>query len=1240
MSNFNLSSECTLALKKLNEAVIIHNEFGEIIQFNQSALNLLGVSKEQLLGKFLDELSWQCINEFGKTMSNTKHPVFVTLKTQKEVLDFKMGVLRPDKKVIWISVNSYPIIRDKKLEGVLVTFFNKTELNLYKDRFELALNSADIGVCDWNLLTNEFFISKTWKKHIGYEDNELVNSFDTFKELLHPKDISSVLKSLELFIKGKKSDLTLKYRLRNKLGEYAWFECEGAVLRNPESEVVRFIAISQSIDNKMQNEIKLRQSATIFDSSHDSIMITDANNIIVSVNKSFEDITGYSSDEIIGKSPRVLKSGKHDSSFYSSMYFELENKGAWQGEIWNKTKSGDIYPEWLTIKVNKDSNNEIQNYICVFSDMSDLKGYERKLYFEANHDSLTGLINRKRFYELLDNSLLQKSKENQKTALAFMDLDKFKYINDTYGHDIGDKVLIEVSRRLKNIFTQTDYISRLSGDEFGFILNNIQHENEIKLLLNHILEVVQKPIKISDNVTTYVGASIGIALYPDNASTVDELMKHADIAMYKAKDTGNSFCFFDDEYTKFHKEQLEIYNDLKIALKDDQIDVYFQPQIDIRSKTVTGIEALARWKHPQKGYISPEIFIKVCEEFGLIDPLTDIIFEKSLSFLQTLQNSGFEGKLYINISPKQLKTKKLVNLIKKYIDKYNINTSFIGLEITENAIIEDIDLASRIIDDLKLLGIAIAIDDFGTGSTSLRHLQNLKLDKVKIDKSFIDNITKNEKDQILVKSMIQLCENLGLEILIEGVELEDQLNYLVDHNCTEIQGYYFSKPLNKQMLEEFLKSKKQIDGKTYCQNKEEKSNIKKDSDFMDFEMQSKMLQDQSIQLNMAEFKYKKIYEEFNTIFDLAPIGYAIIDKNMQIINANKYLKKLTKHFEHDFFNLYFDSESRDSFIEWFNDLNYKSVKSIKLTCDNKNLVVKLYGIKLMHENEINYFISMLDITKEINKKSELKLFNSKLNEMVQEQTDKNIKFQEEYIQEKIKSSKCSVIGQMAAGLTHEINTPLTIIKGNLQLLESDINSIGNELTKKYMQESLDNAYGGINRISFIVNTLRELSDNDKSPQDINIYSSLLSALAITQVKHKHTCNILIQNELFSMELDKNKYNFMAKASHQRIEQVWVNIINNAMDELIKINDYSKRKFIIDISEDDNYINVVFRDNAGGISKNILENIFEPFVSTKSSSGIGLGLFLSKKIIDEYNGFLDIESIDKNTVVKVGLLKNR
>lgn len=1236
-------------IQKLKTGIIIHDSSGKITKYNQAAVDILGTEPTKLINHLSYISSNHCFNEYNQIISLEDHPVSITLKTHNEVHGFLMGMEQANKKISWISVDSFPIINGDSFEGVLVAFESQTNLKLYQDRLRLALSHSNIGVWDWDLNDNSLFLSSTWKTQLGYRDSEIENSMESFQSLLHPKDINKVLSYAQDFIDNKISNFNIRFRLKNKHNSYVWIESSGNLIKDPNGKPIRFIGVHQNINENLKDEIKLRQSATIFDSAHDSIMITDQNNMIISVNKAFEETTGYKSDEVVGKSPRILRSGKHDEGFYSNLWYTLENDGAWDGEIWNKTKSGTIYPEWLSIKVNTDTNGNIQNYIAIFSDMSEIKSYQKQLQFEINHDSLTKLYNRKKFYEDLEYSLIQASRTHSKIALTCIDIKNFKFINDTYGHDNGDKVLIQIAERLRSLFRESDFVARLGGDEFGCVLNHLEHEYEIEILLNRIIDTIKKPIKLSNTITLYLDLAIGVALFPDNGANVSTLIKYADIAMYKAKKSDNIFCFYDDDFTQFHINQLELLESLKSTLKAKNIDVVYQPQIDIETGIVSCIEALARWDDPQKGDISPSTFVKLCEDFGLVEELNDIVFEGALKDLKEFQHNGYVGKLALNISAKLLKHRKTIVKIRDLVYKYDINPAFIELEITETAIIENMDLAVEIIDELRSIGFFIAIDDFGTGYTSLIHLQQLNVNTLKIDKKFIDNIVTNEKDQILVKTMIQLSQSMNLNVIIEGIENKEQIEYLSQFNCHEFQGYYFSKPLNHKDLSIYLAKNTNY---THIYNAilEKVKQPLKDKEIPQKELldieeltlalksQYKELQHQTNQLNASKLQYQKIYDEFKTLFDLAPVGYAIVNQQMHIENSNNYFDQLTKKTDHKFINLYFDAQSKNKFIQWFEKLDIAHVHSIRLGLEECSKIVQLYGRVFTHRKHKSYFISMIDITEENDKTIKLQKLNTKLNEMVQEEIDKNVQFQEQYINDKIESSRLAIIGQMASGLTHEINTPLTIIRGNLQLIQEDIKDIENIKIQDIIKDDLNKAYYGVDRIAYIVNSLRELSDQDPRPQKTNLYSTIIASLSISYIRHKHICPILLQNEIFKIDLDKEKYQFFTKATPRRLEQVWINIINNSLDELIKKEDHSRRKLIIDIEEDEKFIIVSIQDNGGGIPEKVLSKIFKPFVSTKSSSGIGLGMFITKKIIEEYGGYIKISNNNGGAITTVGLPK--
>lgn len=557
------------------------------------------------------------------------------------------------------------------------------------------------------------------------------------------------------------------------------------------------VSISRDITEIKEKEKKLEESAIFFEHSEEGILITNHRNKIVSVNNAFCRITGYTKDEVIGKDPSILNSGLHDTAFYKNMWSTLKVRNSWNGEIWNRRKNGEIYPQWLSIsKVKSESN--LNYFIAIFTDLTTLKEADKKIHFYANHDPLTGLLNRVSFEKQLSNCIYSSITSQDKFAVYFIDIDNFKYINDTYGHDIGDEIIVIVGKRIQNMIRQADILSRIGGDEFTLLQKNIKDIDDISVLANKILSSVSKPIVIS-NKKFNITLSIGISIYPKDAKEKKELLRKADTAMYVVKENGrNGFKLFEEKFTKHIERQFNIQNKLKDAVEKDLIYPVFQPYYDLKTGKIVGCEILARWFDDEEGQISPDSFIKYAENTDLIFDITNKILIKACESMivikEKLINQDFI--MAVNISGKYFYDKDFIENFTKIINDFNLSPSDFELELTETYLMSKHTHSSVIIDKLKNLGFSIALDDFGTGYSSLNYLKHFNIDKLKIDKSFIDDCHTNKKDLQIVQSIIQFGKILGFKLHAEGVELEIQKSILLDLECDYVQGYFYSKPLS------------------------------------------------------------------------------------------------------------------------------------------------------------------------------------------------------------------------------------------------------------------------------------------------------------------------------------------------------------------------------------------------------------------------------------------------------------
>ncbi|MGJ0372353.1 EAL domain-containing protein [Aliarcobacter cryaerophilus] len=572
-----------------------------------------------------------------------------------------------------------------------------------------------------------------------------------------------------------------------------WFESTFYMISN------EFI-IHNCIDitAQKQKELQLVQSAIFFENSNEGIIITDSKGKIVSINRAFSKITGYRKDEVIGKSPSILNSGIHDKQFYKDMWESLKNNSAWQGEIWNKRRNGEIYPEWLSIAkaVNPEYNEEF--YIAIFSDITSLKEADRKLHFHANYDILTKLANRVQFESHLKSTIESCKRRNSKIALFFIDLDKFKDINDTYGHTVGDEMLKTVAKRLEQSIRKEDFIARLGGDEFVLIIKDVKNSEDMITLACKVNENIKEPITLDDKVF-FMTLSIGISIFPDHGKDSEDLIKNSDAAMYVVKENGrNGYRLYSQDMTDKISLKVTIQNELKIAISKDEFEMYYQSVVDIKSNQIIGAEALVRWNHKNRGTLTPIHFINYIDEGGMSVEFGELVFKKVLHDIQIinskLQNQDF--KIAINIAPEYFFKSTFVDDVISYCKDFSINSKQIELELLETNIMKNSEISQKKIEKLHENGFDISIDDFGTGYSSLSYLKNFKVNKLKIDQSFIRDFLEDNSDKAIVQAIINLANIFNLKVQAEGIETKEHEKLLETLNCNLAQGYFYNKPMS------------------------------------------------------------------------------------------------------------------------------------------------------------------------------------------------------------------------------------------------------------------------------------------------------------------------------------------------------------------------------------------------------------------------------------------------------------
>ncbi|MBU1690266.1 MAG: EAL domain-containing protein [Gammaproteobacteria bacterium] len=555
-----------------------------------------------------------------------------------------------------------------------------------------------------------------------------------------------------------------------------------------------------------QSQGKLRLSAQVFENSTEGIVITDIHANILQINRAFATITGYSEEEVTGKNINILHSGRHGPNFYQAMWSSLVEFGYWQGEIWNRRKNGEIYPEWLTLIATRDEQGEIIHYIGVFADLTEKKQTEARAHYFANYDTNTDLPNRLLLAKHLQQELERANGNGWQVALLYLDLDRFKTINDTLGHRIGDKLLKAVAERIGHMVRDIDIIGRLSSDEFTIVLSDVGNRQNAEQVAKKILDAMNQPFEMEGQ-EVFITPSIGIALYPQDANSHEDLIRNADTAMAHIKaQGGNGFHFYSADMNVASSQRLTMETQLRRALERNEFVLYYQPQLSLHSGRIIGMEALLRWQHPERGLVSPAEFIPLLEETGMIVAVGDWVLHTACAQNSAWMAAGLPPlRMAVNLSARQFRQRDLIESVNQALQNTGLAPEHLELEITESIMIQDLQTTITTLNQLHALGIQISIDDFGTGYSSLSYLKRLPISKIKIDQSFIRDICTDLDDEAIANAVISLGHSLKMQVIAEGVETLEQLEHLRKQKCDEIQGYYFSRPLPAEAFAQLVR---------------------------------------------------------------------------------------------------------------------------------------------------------------------------------------------------------------------------------------------------------------------------------------------------------------------------------------------------------------------------------------------------------------------------------------------------
>ena len=579
-------------------------------------------------------------------------------------------------------------------------------------------------------------------------------------------------------------------------GALFWNKLSIAPVRNEAGDVTHFVGIQEDITENVLRERRLRQTATVFENAQEGMTITELDGSILEVNRAFTEITGYAHHEVVGRNPRMLRSGRHGPEFFQAMWASLEKTGRWSGEIWNRRKSGQIYPQLLTISTVRNEDGEPSNYVAVFADITRLKQSEEQLEYLAHHDPLTELPNRLLFNARLDHAIAHAQRQRQMLAVMFLDLDRFKNINDAHGHMTGDALLRQVGDRLLACVRLDDTVARIGGDEFVILLERITTTDDVRMLGEKILRAFSPPFVVDGN-DHFASVSIGVAMFPGDAGDAATLLRNADSALYQAKEKGRNAChFYAPELTAKATERVALENDLFKAVENGELSLVYQPQVSLATGDLIGVEALLRWTHPVRGPLPPAVFVPIAEESGAILKIGRWVLETACRQARRWREQGFDfGTLAVNLSGPQIRDGGLHAVVREALDTNGLPGRLLELEVTESCVMAEVE---QRIDDLRRLrdiGVGLSIDDFGTGYSSLAYLKRLPVNRLKIDRSFACNLPTDPEDAAIASAVIALGTTLGLDVVAEGIETDSQRRFLLGAGCPHGQGFLFSRPL-------------------------------------------------------------------------------------------------------------------------------------------------------------------------------------------------------------------------------------------------------------------------------------------------------------------------------------------------------------------------------------------------------------------------------------------------------------
>jgi diguanylate cyclase (GGDEF)-like protein/PAS domain S-box-containing protein len=672
-------------------------------------------------------------------------------------------------------------------------------------RFRALFDNAGIGVVLSDPDGTYVQANPAFCDMVGRREQELKAL--TFRDVTHAEDIPRHAGLLQEMIEARRDNYHLYERYVPTDGRTVWGSRTATAIRDTAGGALRFVvAVVEDVTEKKRLEDHMRLADTVFRNTGEGLFVTDADQRIIHVNPAFTELTGYSPSDVLGKTPSVLSSGRHSPEFFQTMRQTLAETGKWQGEIWNRRKSGEMFAEWLNIAAVRDEQGVLTNYVSVFSDITSRKQVEERLNYLANHDPLTRLPNRTLFQERLSRALTRAHRNQSIVALLFIDLDHFKQVNDTLGHLAGDLLLQQVADRLSSCIRQGDTVARLAGDEFTVILEDIADPRDAAVVAHKILRALFDPFDLKGR-EAKISSSIGVALYPADAGDPQTLVRLADAAMYRAKHQGRNTCQFHSETVNAQAfERLTLENALRHAVERNEFHLHYQPIFDVRSGKVVAVEALLRWNHPEIGAVAPSQFLPLAEETGLVLPIGQFVLESACRQTKLWHDGGFPNlRVNVNLSGRQLRTIDLIETVAEALEHTGLPPEALEVEVPEGSVIDRQHEPGSLFSRFKALGVGLAIDDFGSGYSSFAFLRRLPANALKIDQAFVRNAACESDDAEIVTAIVAVAHGLHMAVVAPGIETEAQLDFLAGCGIDHVQGFLLARPMTAEEMTVFLK---------------------------------------------------------------------------------------------------------------------------------------------------------------------------------------------------------------------------------------------------------------------------------------------------------------------------------------------------------------------------------------------------------------------------------------------------